>query len=84
MEKEKKKERARVPGQLVRDEVAVGRVERRILVHAADEPLAAALFEEPQLTEDLVQTLDDRPVEVVVVRPARRRRGHWNCRRRHN
>lgn len=64
-----------LPGQLVRDEVAVGRVERRILVHAADEPLAAALLQEPQLVEDLVEPLDYRPVEVVVVQLA----GRWHC-----
>lgn len=55
-----------LPGELVGHEVAVWRVDRRILIHAAHQSLPARLFVEPQLPEDVIQPRDYRPIILVV------------------
>jgi len=50
----------------MRYDIAVRRVVRGILVHAADQHLLAGLLVNPQLFEDVLQPGNDRPVVLVL------------------
>lgn len=56
-----------LPGQLVRNEVAVRRINRRVLVHAAHESFSTRLVHESQLLEYVLQPLNYRPIKLIVV-----------------
>lgn len=56
-----------LPGQFVRNEVAVRRIHSRILVHTAHEPLFATFFDESKLLKYIFKSVNYRSIIFIVV-----------------